>query len=67
MNVRDIVKLQEDYKKLRATKQLTKISMCDLVIPFRDKYGLTDLQALRIARDEMPLAEMADLFEGKEE
>lgn len=62
MNVREIVRLQEEYKKLLSSKKLTKKAMCELVIPFRDKYGLTDLQALRIARDEMPLAEMSDLF-----
>ena len=29
-----------------------------MVIPFRDKYGLTDLQALQIARNELTIAEI---------
>ena len=45
-------------------KRLSKRAMCSLCIPFRDKYGLTDLQTLRIARKEMELSEMVDLLEG---
>lgn len=41
----------------------TKKDMCDLCVPFRDKYNLTDLQTLKIARKEMPLAEMVALLE----
>ena len=56
-------KYQKKYKKLIDKKQLTKKAMCDLCIPFRDKYALTDLQTLRIARQEMNLAEMVTLAE----
>ena len=41
---------------------MTKKAMCDLVIPFRDKYGLSDLQALMIARNEMSISEIAELL-----
>ena len=41
--------------------------MCELCVPFRDKYGLTDLQTLRIARKEMDLMEMVELLQPKEE
>lgn len=54
-------KLQKEYQKLIDEKRLTKKAMCDLCIPFRDKYGLTDLQALRIARNEMSLTEITEL------
>lgn len=40
--------------------------MCALCVPFRDKYGLTDLQTLRIARQEMSLMEIVDLLQPKE-
>lgn len=64
MNImREVAELQEEYQRLIDEKRLTKRAMCDLCIPFRDKYGLKDLQALRIARKEMELAEMVDLLE----
>ena len=53
--------LQGKYQELVDNKQLTKKAMCDLCIPFRDKYHLTDLQTLRIARKEMELSEMVEL------
>lgn len=60
--LKEIGKLQADYNKLVREKRLTKKAMCDLVIPFRDKYGLKDSDALRIARAEMSLSEIADLL-----
>lgn len=54
--------LQEKYQDLIDSKKLSKKNMCDLCIPFRDKYNLTDLQTLRIARKEMDLAEMVKLL-----
>lgn len=53
--------LQENYQKLIDERKHTKKAMCELCIPFRDKYHLTDLQTLRIARKEMELSEMLDL------
>ena len=41
---------------------MTKKAICDLVIPFRDKYNLTDLQALQIARNELSMSEIAELL-----
>lgn len=46
----DIAKLQSEYNMLVSAGKLTKKTMCDLVIPFRDKYNLSDLEALAIAR-----------------
>ena len=62
MDIREIVRLQEGYQSLLNKGKLTKKAMCDLVIPFRDRHGLTDLQALRIARKEMELAEMLEVL-----
>ena len=63
--LKEIGKLQDDYNRLLLEKRLTKKAMCDLVIPFRDKYGLKDLDALRIARAELSLSEMVDLLSNK--
>lgn len=61
--MKEAAKLQEVYQHLVLQNRLTKKNMCELCIPFRDKYGLTDLQTLRIARNEMGLAEMVNLLE----
>ena len=42
---------------------MTKKAMCDLVIPFRDKYRLTDIDALSIARNEKSFSEVAKILE----
>ena len=57
--------LQQEYQRLIDSRKLTKKAMCDLCIPFRDKYGLTDKQALMIARNEMSPMEMAELLKVK--
>lgn len=58
----EIGELQKGYQNLLRTKKLTKKAMCNLVIPFRDKYNLTDLQALQVARNELSILEIADLL-----
>lgn len=58
----EAVKLQQEYQKLVNNKKLSKKAMCELCIPFRDKYKLTDLQVLRIARKEVELSELIDLL-----
>jgi len=64
--LKEIGKLQANYNKLIREKRLTKKAMCELVIPFRDKYNLKDSDALKIARNEMSLSEMANLLiDGK--
>lgn len=61
--LKEIADLQESYRKLVRTKRLTKRAICDLVIPFRDKYNLTDKDALMIARNEITLSKIVDLME----
>lgn len=65
--MREVADLQAAYQRLIDERRLTKKAMCDLCIPFRDKYGLKDSQVLRIARNEMDLQEMADLLEGQKD
>lgn len=60
--LQEIGELQNGYQNLLKTKKLTKKEMCNLVIPFRDKYNLTDLQALQVARNELSVIEMAELI-----
>ena len=63
---KQIAEMQRQYQNLIDTKSLTKKALCDLCVPFRDEYGLTDLQTLRIARKEMDIAEIIDLFNKKD-
>ena len=65
--MREVADLQAAYQRLIDEKRLTKRAMCDLCVPFRDKYGLKDAQALRIARNEMDLQEMVNLLEGQKD
>ena len=62
---KQIAEMQNQYQNLIDTKSLTKKALCDLCVPFRDKYGLTDLQTLMIARKEIGIPEIIDLFEKK--
>lgn len=63
ITVKDIVDLQESYKELVETKTLSKRKLCELCIPFRDKFGLTDIETLKIARNEITLKEIEKLNE----
>lgn len=62
---KEIGELQDEYESLVKSKKLTKKAMCDLCIPFRDKYSLSDLQTLQIARKELDIPEIIALFEEK--
>lgn len=62
MRLKELAELQEKYSHLERTK-MTKKSLCDLIIPFRDKYALTDGQALRVARRELTLNQIEKLMQ----
>lgn len=63
----DVAKLQKGWNELQLSGHMTKKEICDLVIPFRDKYGLKDSQALQIARAELSVAEINDLLNKERE
>lgn len=63
LKIKDIVNLQESYEELVKTKTLSKRKLCELCIPFRDRFGLTDIEVLRIARNEVALKEIQELIE----
>ena len=58
----EVLEIQEGYQILLKNKKLTKKAMCNLVTPFRDRYRLTDLQALQIARNELSVSEIVALL-----
>lgn len=60
--LREVGNLQSNFQKLCRSNKVSKKAICNLAIPFRDKYNLTDLQALQIARNELSVAEIADLL-----
>lgn len=60
--MQEVGELQSEYQKLIDERRLTKKAMCDLVIPFRDKHKLTDIQALQIARAELSIKEISDML-----
>jgi hypothetical protein len=62
--IKDIARLQKNYDNLVSNKKLTKKAMCDLVIPFRDEYWLTDKEALMIARSEINIDEIVRILEN---
>lgn len=65
--LKEAVKLQEDYKVLFDENRVTKKAICELCIPFRDKYGLTDIQTLKIARNEADTAETISIWETRKD
>lgn len=63
MRLKELAELQQKYSRLENTT-MTKKSLCDLIIPFRDKYGLSDGEALRIARREFSLKQIEELMKN---
>lgn len=64
--LRDILRLRSAWKATDVAQKLSKKAMCELVIPFRDKYGLSDMQALLIAREPISIDQIGTLL-AKEE
>lgn len=63
--IREIVKLQSEYNILVSKKKLTKKALCDLCVPFRDRHGLSDSVTLQIARDELSISDILEIFDAK--
>lgn len=62
MKIEGAIEIQNAWKKLTSGEvPFTKKNMCDLLVPLRDKHGLTDRQVLQVARDELSLEEIAEL------
>lgn len=50
--------MQQKYQALVKKGKLSKKAICDLCVPFKEKYGLQDSQVLRIARQEISLMDL---------
>lgn len=61
--LKEVAQLQKQYKRLVDSKKLTKKAMCELCVPFKDKYKLTDIQTLKIARQEVTIPDCISIYE----
>ena len=59
MTLSDIIEIQKVYKALG---NFTKKQLCDVMIPYRDKFELADREVLAIARNELTLEEIDKLL-----
>lgn len=57
----DLVNTRKGYKKLKR-KGMTKRDLCDLVVPFKDAYGLEDTEALGLIRDNVSIEEFLGMY-----
>jgi hypothetical protein len=68
MQIEAAVEIQKAYSKLTSGQvPFTKKNMCAILVPLRDKYGLTDRQVLAVARNELSLEEIMLLSQTQEE
>ena len=68
MQLEAAVEIQKAYSKLTSGQvPFTKKNMCAILVPLRDKYGLTDRQVLAVARNELSLEEIMLLSQPQEE
>ena len=65
--MKEIAELQEQYQNLIDSKKLSKKALCELCIPFRDKYKLSDSQTLQIVRNELSLSEIVKIISKDDE
>jgi len=50
----DVATMQVQYQDLADQGKLTESSICVIVIPFYEKYCLSDVQALQVVRHNLP-------------
>lgn len=68
MQLEAAVEIQKAYSKLTSGQvPFTKKNMCAILVPLRDKYGLTDRQVLAVARNELSLEEIMLISQTSEE
>lgn len=65
MKIETIIEIRNQYKKWGIETPMTKKALCELMIPLRDKYHLTDREVLGIARNEFSIEEMASIGDKK--
>lgn len=57
----DIAIMQDKYSSLFVDGVVTKGNICEVCVPFKDKYGFSDLQTLQLARSELSISEIIRL------
>ena len=64
MTLPDLIAIQRAYKALynKPIGDFTKKQLCDAMIPYRDKFELTDREVLTIAGNELTLEEIDKLL-----
>lgn len=62
LNIKYITELQKEWEILKQSGNMTKEKICDLCVPFRYQFNLTELEVLKLARNEMPLKEIEKLI-----
>ncbi len=63
--LKDVASLQREWNKLLESGRVTKRDICELCLPFKEKYNLTDMQALKVARNELSIEEVLGVFDGE--
>lgn len=58
----DVITAQEAYLTLRKFGCCAKVDVCDIARPIRDTYKLSDIEALKIVRNELPLRQTLALL-----
>ena len=64
MTLSDIIEIRRAYEALynKPLGNFTYKQLCDAMIPYRDKFELTDREVLAIARNELTLEEIDKLL-----
>ena len=60
--IESAAEMQIAFQKAVDEKKLTKKVLCDLCIPFKEKYHLDDIAVLRIAQQKETLVFLIDVF-----
>lgn len=60
----DVADVQRRYRFLCDSDKLTKSALCELCIPFRDKYHLTDWQTLCIVRGDASADDIIEILKA---
>ena len=61
IDLADVVQLQKQYISLVQSNCLSRAALCKLVVPFRAKYGLSEEEALSVARNELTVEKLVEL------
>ena len=61
-----VAQMQQSYKDAVKNNKLTKKTMCEICVPVRDALALSDLETLKMAREEMSLMDIINMIDNTE-